>query len=385
MNLIFTLTQKGFLLMLMLLFSGVFNIVQADSYVDYIPKYRKFKSHYQIDMIEYKDKRTVMHFRYVVQESGTTHFYNGNHPNSWYLRTPPRMRGLEIQFKQLEIQDIRINDEQKLETLTHIPEITYDTERGDIITFKVHFVRIPHYIRMLDMIEGQDGDLDEERLNCFDIMVKTKESPMLGTLENTKRMEERFAESIPYVKPKVLPKTTVVASKTDDTKANNSTLNPNQNNTPTPPAPKEKEPIDYMPKALSSLDDMKCSERVILPNVVFRDNEVKFTGRVKAMQNIRVVAEYLEAYPDATILLHGHTDIQGTHINNLELSRERAMAVKRSLVELGVKRERIKIYFYGGKQPLPMYKNGGKENRRVEVEPICNNNTSNSTKTAESN
>lgn len=373
MKLIFTLTQRSFLLMLMLLFSGVFNVVQADSYVDYIPKYRKFKSHYQIDMIEYKDKRTIMHFRYVVQESGTTDFYNGNHPNSWYLRTPPRMRGLEIQFKQLEIKDIRINDEQKLETLTHIPKITYDTERGDVITFKVHFVRIPHYIRMLDMIEGQDGDLDEERLNCFDIMVKTKESPMLGTPENRERMEERFAESIPYVKPKVLPKSTTVADKTTP---KNSTLNSDVAKTTTP---KEKEPIDYMPKALTSLDDMVCSERVILPNVVFRDNEVKFTGRVKAIQNIKVVAEYLQAYTDATILLHGHTDIQGNHIQNLELSRERAMAVKRSLVEMGVKRERIKIYFYGGKQPLSKYKNGGKENRRVEVEPVCAGNTSNKT------
>ncbi len=382
MKLLFTLTQRGFLLILMLLLSGMFTVAQADSYIDYIPKYRKFKSHYQIDMIEYKDKRTIMHFRYVVQEEGTTHFYNGNHPNSWYLRTPPRMRGLEIQFKQLEIKDIRINDEQKLETLTHIPEITYDTDRGDVVTFKVHFVRIPHYIRMLDMIEGQDGDLDDEGLNCFDIMVKTKESPMLGTPDNRKRMEERFAESIPYVKPKAQPKTTTVASNTTK-KSNNSTLNPGiQKTEPTPnPTPREKEPIDYMPKALSSLDDMKCSERVILPNVTFRDNEVNFSGRVKALQNIRVVAEYLKAYPKANIILHGHTDIQGAHHKNLELSRERALSVKRSLVSMGVKRERIKIYFYGGKQPLTKYKNGGKENRRVEVEPICSSSSDKTVKT----
>ena len=58
---------------------------------------------------------------------------------------------------------------------------------------------------------------------------------------------------------------------------------------------------------------------------------------------------------------------------NVNLSRERAFAVKRELVKMGVDSDRITVYFYGGEQPLPRYKNGGPDNRRVEVEPICNN------------
>ena len=133
------------------------------------------------------------------------------------------------------------------------------------------------------------------------------------------------------------------------------------------------EPIDYMPGALSGVGDLKCNTRVYLPNVVFRENETKFSGRVKAIQNIRIVAEYLNDYPAARVNLYGHTDIHGNKRKNLDLSRERALAVKRELVNMGVEANRVSVYFFGGEQPLTKYKNGGSANRRVEVEPLCTN------------
>lgn len=355
-----------------------------DTFFDYLPKYRKFKSHYQIDKIEYQEKRTVIHFRYVVQESGSATFYGGNHPNSWYLRTPPRMRGLEIQFKQLEVANIAVNSEVKLNSLVSVPEISYDLNRGDVVTCQVHFVRIPQYIRMLDMIEGKDGQLDQDKLNCFDIMIKTKENPLLGKQENMEAVVVRFEQSFNYVKPKVeIPDAatvTVSAARPSSPKSNvrpassvrpSSDVRSGKEEREVVVINQPKEPIDYMPNALSSLENLTCNTRVYLPNVVFKEGETKFSGRVKAVQNIRLIGEYLKSYPEAKVYLYGHTDIFGNERRNLELSRERAIAVKRELVLMGINPDKISVFFFGGKQPLKKYKNGGSQNRRVEVEPIC--------------
>jgi outer membrane protein OmpA-like peptidoglycan-associated protein len=376
-------------LLLLFLVSGMETVSANNSFFDYLPKYRKFKSHYQIDKIEYQEKRTVIHFRYVVQESRSTTFYNGNHPNSWYLRTPPRMRGLEIQFKQLEVANIAINNEVKRASLTNVPEISYDLRRGDVVTCQVHFVRIPRYIRMLDLIDGKDGHLDQDKLNCFDIMIKTKDNPLLGKSDNMLAVVSRFEQSFNYVKPKVQEGSSSVAS-ASPTAARPSTTRPTStrptstrpSTTTTRPSTttterevvnitQTPEPIDYMPAALTSMVDLKCDTRTYLPDVVFKEDETKFSGRVKAIQNIRMIVEYVNSYTGARINLYGHTDIHGNPRKNLDLSRERALAVKRELVNMGIRPEKISVYFFGGSQPLKKYKNGGSANRRVEVEPVC--------------
>lgn len=384
------------ILLLLFLVSGTDTVSANGSFFDYLPKYRKFKSHYQIDKIEYQEKRTIIHFRYVVQESKSTTFYNGNHPSSWYLRTPPRMRGLEIQFKQLEVANIAVNNEIKRASLTNVPEISYDLKRGDVVTFQVHFVRIPRYIRMLDLIDGKDGHLDQDKLNCFDIMIKTKDNPLLGKSDNMLAVVSRFEKSFNYVKPKVGQDNTTVASASTPTRDYSSSTTRPTSTRPTTTRPtttrsststtrpssstttrevvninQKPEPIDYMPAALSSMVDLKCDTRVFLPDVVFKEDETKFSGRVKAIQNIRVIAEYVKTYEGARINLYGHTDIHGNPRKNLDLSRERALAVKRELVNMGVNPNKISVYFFGGTQPLKQYKNGSSLNRRVEVEPLC--------------
>lgn len=392
----FTKNLPKITLLLLFLVSGMETVSANGSFFDYLPKYRKFKSHYQIDKIEYQEKRTIIHFRYVVQESKSTTFYNGNHPGSWYLRTPPRMRGLEIQFKQLEVANIAINSEVKRASLTNVREISYDLKRGDVVTCQVHFVRIPRYIRMLDLIDGKDGHLDQDKLNCFDIMIKTKDNPLLGKSDNMLAVVTRFEQSFNYVKPKVGQDNAVASvsnepsptSTTRPTSTRPTTIRPTSTR-PTTARPsttrstntetkrevvninQKPEPIDYMPAALSSMVDLECDTRVFLPDVVFKEDETKFSGRVKAIQNIRVIAEYIKTYADARINLYGHTDIHGNPRKNLDLSRERALAVKRELVNMGVSPDKISVYFFGGTQPLKQYKNGSSLNRRVEVEPLC--------------
>lgn len=335
-------------------------------FCDYLPKYRKFHQHFQIDKIDYREKRTIIFFRFVVQEDGYTMMYSGVHPESWYLRTPPRMQGLEIQFKLLELKNITINGAMQQESLDHVPEVPYETKKGDVITCEMHFVRIPNYIRMLDLIQGQGGDIDQDRLNCFDIMIKTADSPILGMEGDDTRAITKFEQSQPVIQPKTTTTASSEQQKAVLQQANQNAQNYNQAKINNP------EPIDYTPKAMVSIADLECSERVVLPNVQFRDNEASFSGWVKAKANIEVIADYMRRFPEARIRLHGHTDIFGDHYRNSELSRERAMAVKRALVTMGIEHERIDIFFYGGTQPLKGYERGGDINRRVEVEPICN-------------
>ena len=354
MNVIFTNIPKLFGLIFVWIIACLGSFAQADdNYSDYLPKYRKFKSHYQIDKIEYRDKRTIVFFRHNVKEDGAILLYGSSHPNAWYLRTPPRMKGLEIQFKMLEMRNVRINNEMKVASLTNVPEMDQDVKNGDVLTYEVHFVRIPAYIRMVDMIEGENGDLDEDRLNCFDIMIKTKDSPLLGTEQEMQAIVNRF-NSGPNINPQVEGSIVIapIMKPTNDLKEGD-------------------ESIDYIPKPLYKMEDLKCRERVILPDVKFRDNETNFAGRVRAVENIKIIAAYMNAYPQSIVRLHGHTDVLGDEFKNLELSKERAMAVKRELVIMGIAYERIEIFYYGGRQPLQNKQNGGDENRRVEVEALC--------------
>lgn len=343
----------------------------VDTYVDYLPKYRRYEDYYNIDKIEYQERRTVIHFRYVVQETQMLTLYGGSHPRSWYLRTPPRMRGLEIQFKLLEIRNIRINNKMKLEAFVHLPQVDYKVQKGDVITCQVHFIRIPKGFRMLDLIEGQDGDELKTRLNCFDIMIKSADSPLLGTEKDAEQIKENFEQEYVDI---LQPQAPDPNKEAQEALANLARSQENQ-------APRDLpnmddgestvEPIDYHPRGMTSMEDLECSQRVILPNVTFRDNEAVFSGRIKAMENIETVVRYLKIYPKAGVRLHGHTDVFGDAYNNLLLSRERALSIKRELVQRGIQSERVKVYFYGGKQPLLGKEKGDPSNRRVEVEPVC--------------
>ncbi len=363
-------TQQVVLLTLLFGLTGISTVFANGDFFDFLPKYRKYKSHYQIDKIHYKDRRTIVYFRFVIQKTGNYTFYGNNHPNSWYLRTSPRMRGVEIQFKQLEIKDLRINNETILSSLSSVPDISYDLSRGDVVSFQVHFVRIPLYIRMLDMIEGKEGAINQDKLNCFDILIKTKSNSLLGRKENEQQVVAKFEKSFTYIKPqKKEDKAPPIVS--SDLAFNAAESNSNEPKKVKPLTSEIPEPIDYTPNTLDEIDDLVCNTRTVLPDVKFRDNEISFSGRVRALQNIKLIAEYLTKFPSARANLYGHTDIHGDSEKNTKLSRERAFEVKRELVKMGISSERITVFFFGGDYPLPAYKKGGNANRRVEVEPVC--------------
>lgn len=81
------------------------------------------------------------------------------------------------------------------------------------------------------------------------------------------------------------------------------------------------------------------------------------------------VADVLKANPDRNIVVEGHTDSQGTNDSNMELSRNRAGAVREYLVSKGVAPEIITSVGIGSARSVADNKSaeGRANNRRVEI------------------
>ncbi|MBR9918966.1 OmpA family protein [bacterium] len=89
----------------------------------------------------------------------------------------------------------------------------------------------------------------------------------------------------------------------------------------------------------------------------------------ESFENLDKVAEIASHYPDAILVIEGHTDNQGDDASNLDLSQRRADAVKKYLTLKGVDTDRIKATGYGETQPLAdnSTEEGRALNRRVDI------------------
>jgi photosystem I P700 chlorophyll a apoprotein A2 len=102
----------------------------------------------------------------------------------------------------------------------------------------------------------------------------------------------------------------------------------------------------------------------------------KYTLRPAANESLKKVAQVASSYPDAPLLIEGHTDGKGAHAYNLTLSSQRAEAVKKWLAETGgIQASRITTKGWGETKPVaPNRKANGaddpegrQKNRRVEL------------------
>lgn len=89
-------------------------------------------------------------------------------------------------------------------------------------------------------------------------------------------------------------------------------------------------------------------------------------GEVPSLDRI---AELLLKHPKLTARIEGHTDSKGRETTNLELSQQRADAVKQALVDRGVPAERMVTEGIGAARPIAnnATRAGRRANRRVEV------------------
>ncbi|MEM6845040.1 MAG: OmpA family protein, partial [Bacteroidota bacterium] len=93
--------------------------------------------------------------------------------------------------------------------------------------------------------------------------------------------------------------------------------------------------------------------------------------RSEAEEVIRELKALMEKYPKMVIQLEGHTDKGGSQ-SLLELSEERAEKVKDRLVDLGIRKRRIKTKAYGNTQLISRDNTitDRQKNRRVEVKVL---------------
>ena len=342
---------------------GAPNYFSTD-YSDYMPRYRTLSEDFLISKIEYTATSMILFISYVAAEDDDkVVLYGGNHTDSWKLKTGNGSKASSAYaiLKNADVFNIKVNELLKLDALPSSGRKQLIIGKGDLLSCELHFERLPAQVRTAHLIGGDRMENGAPRVNCQDIQIKTKDNKTLGSADQMEANLEHFYR----------------INEVGDLAAQNNDLA--QEEMPTEPSntPIEKplehslKPINYMPKNLENIEDMACNERLILTNVYFQDNKAEFAGRIKAMKTINVVVDYLRYHPNAKIVLHGHTDIFGSTLKNLELSKKRVWAVKTTIVGRGIDDSRIITVHHGGSQPLIKYKNGGSLNRRVEVEILC--------------
>lgn len=71
----------------------------------------------------------------------------------------------------------------------------------------------------------------------------------------------------------------------------------------------------------------------------------------EAQNQLRMQAQWLQQYPNVSVVIEGHADERGTREYNLALGDRRATAVKDYLVNMGVSSSRVSTISYGKEMP----------------------------------
>ena len=98
----------------------------------------------------------------------------------------------------------------------------------------------------------------------------------------------------------------------------------------------------------------------------------KDTIKAGSKPRIDKAVDVMKKYPELRVVIHGHTDSQGPYHHNVDLSKRRAKAVKRYMVEQGIDESRIETDGFGPDQPIDTNETpvGRAKNRRIEFQII---------------
>jgi len=94
--------------------------------------------------------------------------------------------------------------------------------------------------------------------------------------------------------------------------------------------------------------------------------------KTESFENLDVLAEILNEYKEAKVIIEGHTDNQGDDVDNLLLSQKRTESVKNYLITKGISPERMSAIGYGETKPVAdnSTRRGRSFNRRVDFKLV---------------
>lgn len=119
--------------------------------------------------------------------------------------------------------------------------------------------------------------------------------------------------------------------------------------------------------------DMQVTRNGDILEVTFQSEFFFATGssvvNPAAYPGLQGLAQMMNDYPDTRIRVEGHTDKTGNAASNLQLSKQRAQAVRDILVQSGVSGSRIEVMGFGSQYPVST---DNALNRRVNILIIPN-------------
>lgn len=118
---------------------------------------------------------------------------------------------------------------------------------------------------------------------------------------------------------------------------------------------------------ISSIKDAAIGKRFRLNNILFETGKHELLP--PSYQELNKLITLLKQNENISIEIAGHTDNTGSEKTNIELSRNRAKAVKIYLTDMGISPDRLVYMGYGSITPVAsnLTEDGKKLNRRVEI------------------
>ena len=124
----------------------------------------------------------------------------------------------------------------------------------------------------------------------------------------------------------------------------------------------------YNDVEISMMEMVLNNDRKIdLRNIRFSSNSD--TLEPSSYPKLEMIAQVIKSHPDWKIRVEGHTDSDGSYRYNMVLSQNRAKAVRKVLIDSGVKEERLTAKGYGFTQKLTKEQSEEDKaaNRRVAI------------------
>lgn len=106
--------------------------------------------------------------------------------------------------------------------------------------------------------------------------------------------------------------------------------------------------------------------KIVTHGIIFESD--RYDIRPQSMGTLNMIVGLMKSNPDLKFEIDGHTDNTGKPDHNLELSEQRARAVKAQLVKMGIDASRLSTKGFGDSRPVESNDTpeGRANNRRVE-------------------